>query len=82
MRVLGQSWQLPRAEECRALNLNRRSRALVREVLLLGCGQPWVYARSVLPLRSLQGKSRNLRSLDSRPLGSCFSANRGFAAVR
>jgi chorismate--pyruvate lyase len=77
VRVLGQSWQLPRAEECRALNLNRHSRALVREVLLIGCGQPWVYARSILPLRSLQGKSRNLRSLDDRPLGELLFSEPG-----
>ncbi|GAB2904266.1 chorismate lyase [Microbulbifer echini] len=77
VQVLGQSWQLPRPEECHALHLKRRSRALVREVLLLGCGQPWVYARSVLPLRSLQGKSRNLRSLDNRPLGELLFSEPG-----
>ncbi|MFC6633791.1 chorismate--pyruvate lyase family protein [Microbulbifer taiwanensis] len=69
VQVLSQSWQQPRLEERRALELRDRSRALVREVLLFGCGLPWVYARSVLPMRSLQGRSRYLRSLDSRPLG-------------
>lgn len=69
VRVLSQGWQQPRLEERRALQLRDRSRALVREVLLYGGGRPWVYARSVLPMRSLQGKSRYLRSLDNRPLG-------------
>ncbi len=69
VQVLSQRWQQPRLEERRALELRDRSRALVREVLLYGCGRPWVYARSVLPMRSLQGRSRYLRSLDSRPLG-------------
>ncbi|WP_193163239.1 chorismate--pyruvate lyase family protein [Microbulbifer hainanensis] len=69
VRLLSQRWQQPSLEERRALDLRDRSRALVREVLLCGRGQPWVYARSVLPLRSLQGKSRYLRSLDERPLG-------------
>lgn len=69
VEVLSQRWQQPDLEERRALGLRDRSRALVREVLLCGRNQPWVYARSVLPLRSLQGKSRYLRSLDNRPLG-------------
>lgn len=69
VQVLSQRWQQPRLEERRALDLRDRSRALVREVLLYGCGRPWVYARSVLPMSSLQGRSRYLRSLDSRPLG-------------
>ncbi|SHF29522.1 chorismate lyase [Microbulbifer donghaiensis] len=69
VQVLSQGWQQPRLEERRALHLRDRSRALVREVLLYGRGRPWVYARSVLPMRSLQGKSRYLRSLDNRPLG-------------
>ncbi|WP_444929061.1 chorismate--pyruvate lyase family protein [Microbulbifer sp. SSSA002] len=77
VRVLYQGWQPPRPEEGRALGLHPGSRALIREVLLYGCGQPWVYARSVLPERSLQGKSRNLRSLDSRPLGELLFSEPG-----
>ncbi|WP_295802587.1 chorismate lyase [uncultured Microbulbifer sp.] len=69
VQILHQGWQQPRLEERRALNLRERSRALIREVLLYGNGQPWVYARSVLPERTLAGKSRYLRSLDNRPLG-------------
>ncbi|AQQ69214.1 chorismate--pyruvate lyase [Microbulbifer agarilyticus] len=70
VQILNQGWQTPRPEERRALNLKDRSRALVREVLLYGnSAQPWVYARSVLPERTLTGKSRYLRGLDNRPLG-------------
>lgn len=77
VQVLFQGWQLPLAEECLTLKLHEHSRALVREVLLYGRGQPWVYARSVLPMRSLQGKSRNLRSLDDRPLGELLFSEPG-----
>ncbi|MFA0810400.1 chorismate--pyruvate lyase family protein [Microbulbifer epialgicus] len=77
VKVLNQGWQLPRAEECHVLKLHEHSRALVREVLLYGRGQPWVYARSVLPLRSLQGKSRNLRSLNDQPLGELLFSEPG-----
>ncbi|WP_444934504.1 chorismate--pyruvate lyase family protein [Microbulbifer sp. JTAC008] len=77
VRVLYQGWQTPRPEECLVLGLHNGNRTLIREVLLYGCGQPWVYARSVLPERSLQGKSRNLRSLDTRPLGELLFSEPG-----
>ncbi|AWF83577.1 chorismate lyase [Microbulbifer sp. A4B17] len=77
VRVLYQGWQAPRCEESLVLGLHHGNRALIREVLLYGCGQPWVYARSVLPERSLQGKSRNLRSLDTRPLGELLFSEPG-----
>ncbi|WP_043319918.1 chorismate lyase [Microbulbifer sp. HZ11] len=70
VQILRQGWHTPNLEERRALNLKERTRALIREVLLYGSDtQPWVYARSVLPERTLAGKSRYLRSLDNRPLG-------------
>ncbi|AOS96306.1 Chorismate pyruvate-lyase [Microbulbifer aggregans] len=77
VRVLDQSWRQPTLEERRTLGLRDRQRALIREVLLFGRGRPWVYARSVLPMRSLQGKSRYLRSLDSRPLGELLFSEAG-----
>ena len=43
--------------------------ALIREVELIGQGQPWVRARSVLPVTSLNGPGRRLRRLGNRPLG-------------
>ena len=79
VQILSQRWQRPDLDERRALDLRDRSRALIREVLLCGRGRPWVYARSVLPLRSLQGKSRYLRSLDSRPLGELLFSEPGIS---
>ncbi|WP_160151945.1 chorismate lyase [Microbulbifer sp. ALW1] len=70
VQILSQGWQQPHLEERRTLNIKERTHALVREVLLYGADQrPWVYARSVLPERTLDGKSRYLRNLDNRPLG-------------
>ena len=69
VEVLNQRWQLPRLSECRLLGLKNRHHALVREVILYGCDQPWVYARSVLPMASLTGRLRAMRQLDNRPLG-------------
>lgn len=70
VEVLKQCWELPRLSECRALGLGTREKALVREVLLYGHDQPWVYARSILPMKTLTGRLRSMRKLDNRPLGA------------
>jgi chorismate--pyruvate lyase len=70
VQVLRQGWGRPQADEVRRTGMQPQRMALIREVLLLGNGQPWVYARSILPATSLQGSRRFLRWLDQRPLGS------------
>ena len=69
VQVLAQGFARPRPSEQRALNLPERQVALIRTVLLLGCGQPWVFARSIIPLTTLRGPYRFLRHLGSQPLG-------------
>lgn len=69
VRVLRQAIGLPSTSEASALGLAPRRWALIREVVLTGYDKPWVYARSVLPLTTLSGRLRQLRQLDSRPLG-------------
>jgi chorismate lyase len=61
---------IPSLSEQRLLGQAHPKLALIREVVLLGHGQPWVFARSVLPLESLNGKLRHLRKQDKRPLGA------------
>ncbi|MYM63824.1 chorismate lyase [Pseudomaricurvus sp. HS19] len=62
-------WGRAQADEARALGIDPRARVLIREVILRGHGQPWVWARSILPWRSLQGPMRCLSKLDNQPLG-------------
>ncbi len=69
VRQLSQQWRTPRHSERRPLGLAPREVALVREVILLCHGQPWVFARSVLPAASLRGPLRHLRHLRDRSLG-------------
>ncbi len=69
VRVLHQRIARPLFSEMRLLNMPRGHVAVVREVILYGCKQPWVFARSVLPLSSLTGRLRMLRKFDARPLG-------------
>ena len=70
VQVLDQGFARPRPEERRMLGLKEREVALVREVLLLGHDQPWVFARSIVPLCTLAGRYRFLRHLASQPLGA------------
>lgn len=70
VEVVRQGWFMPTRSEARALNMRSRQRALVREVRLLGKGQAWVYARSIIPATTLTGRQRQLRMLGNRSLGS------------
>jgi len=72
VRVLQQGWGRPLASERRVLNIKRRERAVIREVRLM-CGErPWVFARTVIPVRSLSGAQRRLAHLGSKPLGAAL----------
>ena len=75
VRILTQGIAKPRRTEAKALGIPRQQLAVVREVILYGSNQPWVYARSVLPLSSLTGRLARLRKLDERPLGALLFAD-------
>lgn len=76
VQVLQQRWCRPRFDEMQTLHLAPRSEALVREVLLYGNGKPWVYARSVLPAKSIAGPLRYLKRLGTKPLGALLFTHR------
>ncbi|WP_439134772.1 chorismate--pyruvate lyase family protein [Pseudomaricurvus sp.] len=69
VEVLTQHWGRAEPMEARALGISPRARVLIREVILKGHNQPWVWARSLLPERSLTGSLRHLRKLNNQPLG-------------
>lgn len=75
VRVLSQAVAKPRRTEAQALGIPRQQLAVVREVVLYGNDQPWVYARSILPLSSLTGRLARLRKLNDRPLGAILFAD-------
>lgn len=56
--------------ECEALAIRMSDLVMIREVILKGNNQPWVFARSLLPLASLTGELRHLRKQRTRPLGA------------
>lgn len=70
VEIVRQVIGLPSRDECQALGMKRPALALIREVILCGRGEPWVFARSLLPLHSLTGRLRHLRKQGNRPLGA------------
>lgn len=69
VEIISQNWGRPHLHEARLLGIDPHQACLLREVFLVCKGQPWVYARSVLPNTSLRGSLRHLRKFGSRPLG-------------
>ncbi len=69
VRVLAQYWGRAHFAEAQALGIAPRARVLIREVILSGHHQPWVWARSILPRQSLSGRLRTLSQLSNQPLG-------------
>ncbi len=77
VEVVAQGWQRPHLEEAQALQIDPRLLVLVREVRLLGCGQAWVHARSLIPATTLTGRHRKLAHLGNRPLGELLFSDPG-----
>ncbi|MCW8900479.1 MAG: chorismate lyase [Gammaproteobacteria bacterium] len=69
VEVLSQNWQRPMLNEALRLGVHPEHHALIREVLLYCGDTPWVFARSVLPRKTLTGPRRFLGKLGNRPLG-------------
>ncbi|MDY6840783.1 MAG: chorismate lyase [Pseudomonadota bacterium] len=70
VEVRREGFATPTREEARHLDTPHRQCAWIREVSLCGDNQPWVLARTVIPLNCLKGEGRQLRHLGNRPLGA------------
>lgn len=66
----------PALDESRALNLRSRQLAVIRQVVLHCDQQSWVYARTVIPITTLQGPLRRLVTLGKKPLGAILFADK------
>jgi chorismate--pyruvate lyase len=75
VRLVGQTWERPALGEVLALGMRRGEAALVRQVYLLCDRVPWVFARTIVPRRSLSGSRRSLLHLGERPLGAMLFAD-------
>lgn len=75
VRVVKHQFAFPTQEECQQLGIKNRQYALIREVLIEGNGKIVMFARTIFPLKSLQGKGRQFLTLKSRSLGSVLFKN-------
>ncbi len=76
LEIISQRWERPLEDERQALDMRLGRFAFVRQVRLL-CGQhPLIFARSVIPVRTLRGTTRRLSRLGSRPLADLLFTNR------
>jgi chorismate--pyruvate lyase len=75
VRVLAEGWQRPRLDEAKALDMPGRRLGWIREVQLLCNAEPWVFARTVIPVSTLTGPQRRLAHLGSKPLGAYLFAH-------
>lgn len=78
VRVLSESFAVPSRQERRRLGLRPREVCWIREVLLMGDGESWVLARTLMPIRTLQGRFRRLRHLGRKPLGEVLFREPGW----
>jgi chorismate lyase len=68
--VLRQGWSRAQRDEYRLLGIPYSQWLWTREVELWGGEQARVYARTLIPRASLQGRHRQLQRLGNKPLGA------------
>jgi len=74
--VLSQQWQRPMFNERAVLGMRDGEYGMVRQVQLLCDKQPWIFARTVIPIRTLSGPQRRLAHLGNKPLGALLFADK------
>lgn len=73
--MLAEEWVKPDQSEAQLLEIPMAQKVLLRQVHLKCADQLCVYARSVIPLSTLQGKHQRLQHLGNKPLGEYLFAN-------
>lgn len=74
VKLLRQGMGIPSNDEVQRLKLKHRRYALIREVLLYCGTTPVIFARTVIPVKTLTGPQRQLGHLGNRPLGAFLFA--------
>ena len=69
-------------DEANALHLRSRQFVIIRQVVLHCDQQSWVYARTVIPIVTLQGPFRRLIKLGNQPLGAVLFADKSIQRGR
>mgnify|MGYP000483327604 CR=1 FL=1 len=77
VEIVSQGWQRPFANEAKRLGMTQPQRAWVRQVHLYCGDTPWVFARTVVPRKTLTGAQRQLVGLGSKSLGTVLFSDPG-----
>jgi chorismate lyase len=87
VELISEEWQLPFSDETELLSLTDNETALIRKVMLKDDEKPLVYARSILPEKTLSG-NKKLLEMGNKPLGdflfndtSTFRSNMRYAKI-
>ncbi len=75
VEVLTEEWVKPESSEALLLDIPQQQDVLLRQVHLKCNNQLCVYARSIIPAATLQGKHEKLLHLGNKPLGEYLFAN-------
>ncbi len=75
VRLLDQHRTRPLRNEAEVLGMRNGTRAVVRQVQLMCGDTPWVYARTIIPPRTLARKSHRFTVLGARSLGAMLFAD-------
>lgn len=69
VQVLSEVYRRPNAQEARTLNIPQTRLCWVRTIMMHCRGQPWVYARTVIPNLTPGNPWYPLKQLGNQPLG-------------
>ncbi len=75
VKVESEKWCLPQRNERLLLGLRHGEYVFVRQVYLLCKGTPWVFARSIIPVKAANGQLKGLTRLGNKSLGSVLFNN-------
>ena len=74
---LSQGRQFVSWQERQLLSMNEREMALVREIKMGTGGLYWMFARTIVPNRTLQGEARRISFLNNTPIGNILFGRNG-----
>jgi chorismate lyase len=69
IELISESWQQPMEDESILLSLTNNEASFIRKSLLKCDDLTLVYARTVIPVKTLSGKNQKLMELGAKPLG-------------
>lgn len=75
VQLLNQTWCVPLISEAQQLNISYKQRVFTREVVLYCGRRAMVFARTVIPRRTLKGPLSRLANLGEKPLGEILFAH-------